>query len=180
MMLNKSTLWFKYQTPLYKARTTHLRNKISVYNILNKIHIHVYRENTKSRSDAKRKARKHYGGSHHDVIRVVMVVVMVMVLYGRHSVNNCSGWWWRRWGVVVLLAEGRKGAHDLGRSEHSDLMLIYATAPAAAVNDNRGWTLLEGLLPFTRIVAMRKRRGRRRRRRQRGRRSWCCARLQGG
>lgn len=112
---------------------------------------------------------------------MVMVVVVVMVLYGRHSVNNCSGWWWRRWGVVVLLAEGRKGAHDLGRSEHSDLMLIYATAPAATVNDNRGWTLLEGLLPFTRIVAMRKRRGRRRRRRrQRGRRSRCCARLQGG
>lgn len=107
---------------------------------------------------------------------VMVVVVVVMVLYGRHSVNNCSGW---RCKVVVLLAEGRKGAHDLGRSEHSDLMLIYATAPAAAVNDNRGWTLLEGLLPFTRIVGMRKR-GRRRRRRQRGRRSRCCARLQGG
>lgn len=142
--------------------------------------MHACRENTKSRLDTTRKVRKHYGGSHHGVIRMVVVVVVVMVLYGRHSVNNCTGWW-RGWGVVVLLAEGREGAHDLGWSEHSYLMLIYATAPAAIVNDNRGWTLLERLLPFTRIIAMRKRRGRRRRRRrrQRGGRSCCCARLQG-
>lgn len=106
------------------------------------------------------------------------MVVVVMVLYRRHSVNNCTRWW-RGWGVVVLLAEGREGAHDLGWSEHSYLMLIYATAPAVTVNDNR-WTLLERLLPFTRIIAMRKRRGgRRRRRRQRRGRSCCCARLQG-
>lgn len=70
----------------------------------------------------------------------------------------------------MLLAEGREGAHDLGRSEHSNLMLIYATVPAAAVNDNWGWTLLERLLPFTRIVVVRRRgggggRGRSRRRR---------------
>lgn len=145
--------------------------------------VHACRENTKSRLDTTRKVRKHYEGSHHDVIRmvvVVLVVVVVMVLYGRHSVNNCTRWW-RRWGIVVLLAEGREGAHDLGWSEYSYLMLIYATAPATTVNDNRRWTLLERLLPFTRIIAMRKRRGgrRRRRRRQRRGRSCCCARLQG-
>lgn len=81
------------------------------------------------------------------VVVVVLVVMVMVMVYGgegrwhNDSVNNRGGWrWWRqRWrGVVVLLAEGRESAHDLGRGEHSDLLV-------ATINNRGGyryWTLL--------------------------------------
>lgn len=140
----------------------------------------IYRTNTKSRSDTGHRKRQNEVeeytnrvwrakvGSHHGVTRVVvvLVVVVVVMVYGgegrwyNDSVNNRGGRWrWRQWWrwIIMLLAEGRESAHNLGWGEHSDLLV-------ATINNRGGYryrTLLLMLrrwwwwLPFTLVSTVR-------------------------